>query len=273
MGWTIWLASPHRRNWCGSRRASENELELDRGQILHLVDHHKIIAGLDQGQVLGAQEVGIVIIVLLHKRQILTKQVIDVRPLVRGKDRLPDAEPQIRLPAQVRVVRGRSGDDTLEFLKERVGVFEVARGAVAGKPLGKILQPHLPAVRHTQAREVFRERQETDVLGVVRILEGIVQIARVLHQIGRAGDIQHVTRRCFHFLEREDCLATPRRADHDAGWWERVDRLLGVVERNHLIEQMEGGQLGVHICQGRRFGLLQVIHGGEFALVDGPATA
>ena len=138
-------------------QGGKNELELDRGQVLHLVDHHKIIAGLDQGQVLVAQNVGVVIVVVLHERQILVKEIIDVRPLVRGKDRLPDAQAQILLPAQVGVVRSRPGDDPLEFLKERMGVFEAARGAVAGKPLGKVTQPHLPALRHTQAGEVFRE--------------------------------------------------------------------------------------------------------------------
>ena len=138
-------------------QGGENELELDRRQVLHLVDHDKIIARLDQGQVLVAQHIGIVIVVVLHERQILRKQIIDVRPLIRGKDRLPDAQAQILLPAQVGVVRGRPGDDTLEFLKERVGVFEAARGAVTGKPLGKVTPPHLPAVRYTQAGEVFRE--------------------------------------------------------------------------------------------------------------------
>ena len=38
-------------------QGGENELQLDRSQILHLVDHHKIVAGLDQRQVLGAQDI------------------------------------------------------------------------------------------------------------------------------------------------------------------------------------------------------------------------
>src|SRR4029450_10478227 len=85
-------------------QGGENELGLGRLQVLHRGDHHKIKAGRGQGQVLVAQHVGVVIVVVLHERQILGKQIIDVRPLVRGKDRLPDAQPQILLPAQVGMV-------------------------------------------------------------------------------------------------------------------------------------------------------------------------
>ena len=102
-----------------------------------------------------AQDIGIVIVVALDELQILAKQVIDVRPLLLGKDRLPDAQAEVRLPAQVGAGRGRPGQDALEFLKERVRVFETARGAVAGKPLGKVTKPHLPALGHPQAREIF----------------------------------------------------------------------------------------------------------------------
>src|SRR5215510_14013207 len=51
----------------------QNELELDHGQVLHLVYHYKIIARLDEGQVLVAQDVGIVIVAVLQERQILEK--------------------------------------------------------------------------------------------------------------------------------------------------------------------------------------------------------
>ena len=196
-----------------------------------------------------------------------------MRPLVRGKDRLPDAQAQIRLPAQVGVVRGRPGDHPLEFLEERVRVFEAARRAVASKPLGKVTHAHLPALGHTQARQVFRERQETDVLGVVGIRQRIVQRAGIVHQIGGAGHIQDLARRVFHFLEGQGGLATAGRPDHDAGRGERVDRLLGVVERHHLMEEMEGGQPRIQIRQWCRGGLVRMIHDGDFALVDGRTTA
>jgi len=37
----------------------QNELELDHGQVLHLVDHDKIIARLDEGEVVVAQDIRI----------------------------------------------------------------------------------------------------------------------------------------------------------------------------------------------------------------------
>jgi hypothetical protein len=98
-------------------QGGENELELDRGQVLHLVDHHEIVAGLDQRQVVVAQDVRVVIVVVLHERQIFEKQVIDVRPLILGKDGLPDAQAEVRLPAQIGAVSGRPSNDALEFLK------------------------------------------------------------------------------------------------------------------------------------------------------------
>jgi hypothetical protein len=66
-----------------------------------------------------------------------------VQPLLLGKDRLPNAQAEVRLPAQIGAARGRPGQDALEFLKQRVGVFETARSAVAGKPLGKIMTLNL----------------------------------------------------------------------------------------------------------------------------------
>ncbi len=46
-------------------QGGENQLELDGGEVLHLVDHHEIVAWLDQGQVLVAHDVGVVIVVVL----------------------------------------------------------------------------------------------------------------------------------------------------------------------------------------------------------------
>jgi hypothetical protein len=68
-----------------------------------------------------AQDIGIVKVVVLHERQILAKQVIDMLPLLLGKDRLPDAQARVCRLAQVGAGSGRPGQDAWNSSKSGRG--------------------------------------------------------------------------------------------------------------------------------------------------------
>ena len=153
-----------------------------------------------------------------------------------------------------------------------MGVFQATDGAVAGDPGGKLLEMHLPASRDMDALQVLLKREEIDLLILIGIAGGVVEIPRVVHQVGRAGDIEDIPHGLLHLLQGQHGLAASRRADDDQWRLEGVDSALGLVKREHLIQYVEGGVIGVEVNQRLLLHLIDRPRAGDFGLIHHAAA-
>ncbi len=120
-----------------------------------------------------------------------------------------------------------------------MGVLEAGAEAVAREPALELAEGHGPARGHPDALQVLLERQEIEVLVVVLVVEGVVEVARVLNQEGGAGDIEDVTGQLFQLLEAEHRLPAAGGADQDEGRAESEELGLRLVEGEDLVEDVE----------------------------------
>ena len=100
-----------------------------------------------------------------------------------------------------------------------MGIPQAFLHPVATVPLGELAIGKLPPRGDLHALQILLERQKVDVLILVLVALGEVEIARVVHEIGGTGDIQDVARPLFDLLEGKGGLAAARRADDDERWW------------------------------------------------------
>ena len=133
----------------------------------------------------------------------------------------------------------------------RVDALE--RLLLAGKPVGEIAPPRLAPGRHAQALNELPVGEEIRFLPAVLEAVAVVQVAGTLGQIGRMGDVEHLALGVLELLQCQRRLATAGAADHDQGRRQTIDRFLGVVEGNHLVEQVNVASRGVDVTHGQGF--------------------
>ena len=94
----------------------------------------------------------------------------------------PQAE--VGVSAQIGALGLGAGDRTLELLEQPVAILQLSWQSLAGGPAGEDSQCNLPTGRHMDALQVLPERQEIDILFLVAIAVGIVELTGVLYQEG-----------------------------------------------------------------------------------------
>ena len=97
----------------------------------------------------------------------------------------------------------------------------------------------------------------------------IVQLTGALCQAGGKGDVQHLSIGMFQLFQGQRGLAAACGTDHDQGRRQQVHSLLGVVEGDNLIQQVNFTPLGMNIAHRLRlhgsFGQVEV---RQFVLVQ-----
>jgi len=96
----------------------------------------------------------------------------------------------------------------------------------------------------------FAIRQEFHLLRRVFIAMRGVQPARTLRQPRRLGEVQDTTLGLTQFFQRECGLARTRRADQHQRRWQGVDGILGIIEGQRAVEQVELTAPGVQVAGG-----------------------
>ena len=109
--------------------------------------------------------------------------------------------------------------------------------------------------------------------GTVLETIGVIQVAGTLCQKSGVGHVEDLTFGMLEFLKGQGGLAAAGATDDHQGWLQTVNGLLGVVKRDRLVEQVNGGTLGVEVAQCLR--LLDRFIGtdvGNLALVNRRTT-
>ena len=100
----------------------ENQAELNIGQILHFIHNDRVIRGAAGLVILETQQVQILKPLLLEEVELLEEQVVHPRPFVAGENGTAHAQGQVIRARQIRCVDRRTGQHTVEFLEELMGV-------------------------------------------------------------------------------------------------------------------------------------------------------
>jgi len=122
------------------------------------------------------------------------------------------------------------------------------------------------------ALQILLEGEKVDLLVFVSIAGSIVEFTGVVHQVGRAGDIEDIPLRRLHLFESQGRFATAGGADDDQRWLKGVDIALFFIERDDLVQQIESGVVGIDIDQRLRLRLFQGVHRWDLGLIDHHTT-
>ena len=134
-----------------------------------------------------------------------------------------------------------------------MGVDALERLLLAGEPGGEIAPFGRAAGRHAQTLQELPVGQEIRVLPAVLEAVAVVEVAGAAREIGRVRDVEHLTLGVLELLQRQRRLATAGAADDDQWRGQAIDRLLRVVEGNHLVKQVNVAAVRVDIAHRHRF--------------------
>ena len=132
-------------------------------------------------------------------------------------------------------------------------VDALERLLLAGEPGGEIAPFGRAPGRHAQALQELPVGQEIRILPAVLEAVAVVEVAGAAGEIGRVGDVEHLALGVLELFQRQRRLATARAADDDQRRGQAIDRLLRVVEGNHLVEQVNVAAVRVDVTHRHRF--------------------
>ncbi len=249
----------------------EYQRQLDTRDVLHFVDDHEVVAWRGQRLPFVRDQVEVEQFGFGEPGAVFFKQIVEQLALIAVKDRLPHAERAIGVARQH--AAGIGGDDAADFLERLVCVDALECLLHACEPAGKVAPQRLPSRRHADRLDEFSVGQEYGFLSRVFETIRIVEVARILRQVGGMGDVQHLAFGMLHFFQRQRGLAAAGAADHDQRRRLVIDRLLRIIERNRFVEQVDGAAVGMQIAQRLRlpFGLGDIAI-GNLRFVDGSAA-
>ena len=220
----------------------EDQRELGVGEILHFVDDDEIVARLGLRAPGVRDEVEIDEPLLFQPGPVFFEQFVHGRARVsRRVEGLPHAERLVFGLGQ-RPAGGRA-EHAAEFLQQRmrVGLPQIAFQAAspALEPGAKGGEADLLALGDGDRIDELAKAHEFGVLARIFVAVRAVEPARRLRQIGRERHIKNASSRLAHFGERHGRLARARGADDDERRRMAAHRLLGGVENDRLVDEIE----------------------------------
>ena len=251
----------------GLLQRRQHQVELRRGEVLHLVDDDEVVARRRQGARGLRDQAEVEQAGLGQPGAVLVEQVVQPLAGVRRKDRLAHAQRQVVGAAQHPA--GTGGDHAADLLEGLMRVDVAESLPHAREPRREVAPARLAPGRHADRFDELAEGQEARVLAGVLEAVGVVQVARTLRQVGRVRDVEHLALGVLELFQRQRGLAAAGAADQDQGRRPAVDRLLRVVEGQRLVEQVDRGVLGVQVAQRLRLAHRGIDVGiGDLRLVD-----
>jgi hypothetical protein len=156
----------------------EDQGKLDRRDVLHFVDHDKIVARPGDIQEGLSDEIEVVAGVFLQPSAVFFKEGVQIVALRFGKDALTYTQLAVGL-ARMHTM-GSRGDDAADFFKCLMRVDALVTVALAFKPAGKFPPGHFTALGQLDGLGEFAVREKYRLLP--RMLEtiGVIQIAGAL---------------------------------------------------------------------------------------------
>ncbi|OGA79857.1 MAG: hypothetical protein A3G81_05120 [Betaproteobacteria bacterium RIFCSPLOWO2_12_FULL_65_14] len=240
----------------GVAKQPQDQGQLRVGKVLHFVHHREVVARFRVGEVLLRDDIRVVAPGLPQPGKIALEQVVHPVALVLEENRAFHAERGVFLACEPGPVDRKAGQHALEFLEQLVRKRR-AHPRLARQPVAERAKFQFPARRHPDRLDQFPEREKLDVLLLAIPAVREIKIARVPGQEGRPGDVEHVARDVLHLLQRERGLAAPGRADDRERRRQPVKCLLGSVEGEHLVQQVEARVRGVDVGKCGQFRVLQ----------------
>ena len=187
----------------------QHQRQLHIGQVLHFINHHKVVGRLCQWLPGVRHQVAVKQLLVGEPLAVFAKQVVDGAALLGGKNRLARPQRQIGIAAEHAL--GLAANDAAKLLKAGVRIGKAVELLVPGKPAAKVGKAHFAPRRHAQRFQKFAVGQKLRFLIGVVTAVGLVQAAGTLRQPGRLRHIQHIALRLAQFGQRQRRFARARR--------------------------------------------------------------
>ena len=265
----------------GLLQAGQNQRQLHIGQVLHFVDHHKVVQRLRQGAPFVSHQIQVELTALCEPTPVTRED--GMRGLARRarQQRLPRAQRQV--VGQRKRPMHMGADDAAKLFEQGVGIqcpeCVAHTVAMALEPGPKRRKADFAPVRHAQRLDELPVTQEVGFLCCVLITMGIVHGARRLGQIGRLRHVEYPARGLAHPGQRDSRLAGAGRADHDHRGWRTPHCLLVVVKDQRFVEQVERVSGRMQPAHGHRLqcrvghcGVGQYRFGHDLGIIDDSAA-
>ena len=134
---------------------------------------------------------------------------VDGAPLVAKEDRLPDAQAQVLVFAEVRPLLGRTREDPGHLLEDAVRLPQLEGTALPLEPGREVPPVRLSPRRDLDGLDELRKRKEVHLLGVVGVTVGVVERPCALDQEGGPGEVESVAGQRLSFSRVRAVLPEP----------------------------------------------------------------
>ena len=102
----------------------EREVDLDVGQVLHLVNHREVVRGPNQVEMVEGCGVQVEQPFIGHPAPVFFENIVDQRPLIVRENGAAHAQVHVSFAGQKRTVYRGAGEHAVEFLEEHVRVLD-----------------------------------------------------------------------------------------------------------------------------------------------------
>ena len=162
----------------------QHQAQLHRGEVLHLVDHHKVVLRLGGFHPRLGHQVQVVQATVGQPLAVFVEQVVQRVALGRGKQALAHAQRQVLGAGQYTL--GGGGQHAPDFLERLVGIqaLEALALAHALEPAHKVAPGGLAPGGHAYRFQQLAVRHEHRVLVRRVVCMRVVQPACMLGQVG-----------------------------------------------------------------------------------------